>query len=100
MPNAKHLFYQTEKTAKVFYKRLFLKILHYLRENTCENIQKHLLDDDELFLWYGWPTKGVPLFPARTIVRDPHHHESPTHRKQDLNLRRTWVQTLMNEVVQ
>ena len=24
------------------------------------------------FLWYGWPTKGVALFPARIIVRDPH----------------------------
>ena len=48
-------------------------------------------DDDELFLWYGWPTKGV---------RDPHHRESPTRREQDLNLRRTWVQALLNEVVQ
>ena len=57
-------------------------------------------DDDELFLWYGWPTKGLALFPARTIARDPHHHESPTRREQDLNLRRTWVQALVNEVVQ
>ena len=57
-------------------------------------------DDDELFLWYGWPTKGVALFPAGTIVRDPHHCESPTRRGQDLNLHRTWVQALMNEVVQ
>ena len=39
-------------------------------------------DDDELFLWYGWPTKGVALFPAGTIVRDPHHRESPTRREQ------------------
>ena len=49
-------------------------------------------DDDELFLWYGWPTKGVALFPAGTIVRDPHHRESPTRREQGLNLRRIWVQ--------
>ena len=57
--------------------------------------------DDELLLWYGWPTKGVlALFPAGTIVRDPHHRESPTRRKQDLNLRRTWVQALLNEAVQ
>ena len=34
------------------------------------------------------------------IVRDPHHRESPTHREQDLNLCRTWVQALMNEDVQ
>ena len=51
-------------------------------------------DDDELFLWYGWPTKDgrLALFPAGTIVRDPHHRGSPTRREQGLNLRRTWVQ--------
>ena len=37
------------------------------------------------------------LFPAGTIVRDPHHIESPTRREQDLNLRRTSVQALLNE---
>ena len=40
-------------------------------------------DDDELFLW------RLALFPAGTIVRDPHHRESPTRREQGLNLRRT-----------
>ena len=55
-------------------------------------------DDYELFLWYGWPTKGVALFPAGAIVRDAHHRESPTRREQDLSLRR--VQALVNEVVQ
>ena len=35
-------------------------------------------DDDELFLRYGWPTKDVALFPAGTIIKDPHHRESPT----------------------
>ena len=40
------------------------------------------------------------LFPAETIVRDPHHRESPTCCEQDLNLCRTWVQALLNEVVQ
>ena len=39
--------------------------------------------DDELFLWYSWPTKGVYPY------LDPHHLESPTRREQDLNLRRT-----------
>ena len=28
-------------------------------------------------------------FSVRSIVRDPHHRESPTRREQDLNLRRT-----------
>ena len=56
--------------------------------------------DDELILWYGWLTKDVALFSAGTTVRDPYHCKSPTHREQDLNLCRTWVQTMMNEVVQ
>ena len=29
--------------------------------------------------------RRLALFPAGTIVRDPHHLESPTHREQDLN---------------
>ena len=33
-------------------------------------------DDDDFFLWAG------------TIVRDPHHRESPTRHEQRLNLRR------------
>ena len=46
--------------------------------------------DDELLVWL-WLTneRRLALFPAGTIVRDPHHRESPTRRKQDLNLRRT-----------
>ena len=34
------------------------------------------------------------------VVRDPDCGKSPTRREQDLNLRRIWVQTLLNEVVQ
>ena len=33
--------------------------------------------------------RRLALFPAETIVRDPHHRESPTRREQDMNLRRT-----------
>ena len=46
--------------------------------------------DDELLVWL-WLTdeRRLALFTAGTIVRDPHHRESPTRRKQDLNLRRT-----------
>ena len=32
--------------------------------------------------------RRLALFSVRTIVRDPHHRESPTRREQDLNLRR------------
>ena len=56
-------------------------------------------DDGELFLWYGWSTKGIVLFPAGINVRDPHHCEYLARYKQDLNLHRTWVQALMNKVV-
>ena len=45
-----------------------------------------MMNDDKLFLWYGWPTKGVlALFPTGNIVRDPHHREFPTRREQDPN---------------
>ena len=44
--------------------------------------------------------RRLALFPARTIVRDPHHRESATCREQGLNLRRTRVQALLSEVVQ
>ena len=58
--------------------------------------------------WWWWIVfvvwltnkRRLSLFPAETIVRNPHHLESPTCRKQDLNLRRTWVEALLNEVVQ
>ena len=32
--------------------------------------------------------QSLALFPAGTIVRDPHHRESPTRREQGLNLHR------------
>ena len=46
-----------------------------------------------------WVTGEIflDLIPVRAIVRDSHHHKSPTHREQDLNLRITWVQNFMNE---
>ena len=47
-----------------------------------------------LIVFVVWLTgeRCLALLPARTIVRDPHYFESTTHRKQILNLRRTWVQ--------
>ena len=64
------------------------------------------LCNDKLFLivscFCGWLTDERPLalFSPGTIVRDPQHRESPTRREQNLNLCRTLVQVLMNEVVQ
>ena len=43
--------------------------------------------------------RQLTLFPAGTIVRDLHYRESPTRREEDLNLRRTWAQALLNEIV-
>ena len=47
-------------------------------------------DDDELFCGMVNRRKVFSfIFPDGTIVRDPHHCESSTLRKQDLNLCRT-----------
>ena len=53
-------------------------------------------DDDELFLWYGWPTKDVELDFQPAPLSDSHHPESP---RRDLNLCRTWLHDLLNEMV-
>ena len=36
-----------------------------------------------------WLTNKIrlALFPAGTVIRDPHHYESPTRLEQGLNLR-------------
>ena len=44
--------------------------------------------------------RRLALFPARTTIRDPRHHESPTRREQDLNLPRARIHAVLNEVVQ
>ena len=40
-----------------------------------------MMDDDEFFCGMGDRRKAFSLFPARTIVRGPHHHESPIRRE-------------------
>ena len=58
--------------------------------------------------WWWWivfvvwltDKRHLALFPAGTIARDRHHRKSLTCRKQDLNLHRTWLQALLNEIVQ
>ena len=44
-----------------------------------------------LIVFVVWLTdeRRLASFPAGTIVRDPHHCESPARREQDLNLHRT-----------
>ena len=39
-----------------------------------------------VFVVWSTDERRLALFPAGTIVRDPHHRESPTHREQGLNL--------------
>ena len=48
-------------------------------------------DDDDYFFFVVWLTgeRCLVLFPAKTIVRDPHYCKSLTCQKQDLNLCRT-----------
>ena len=58
-------------------------------KNTCLTL---LIDDDDDELFFvEWLTGEMclALYPVRTIVRDPHHHKSPTRCKQGLNLHRT-----------
>ena len=62
--------------------------------------QKHLNWWWIAFMVWLTDESRLALFPAGAIVRDPHHRESPTRREQDLSLRRTWVQALLNEDVQ
>ena len=47
-----------------------------------------------MMVFVVWLTdeRRLALFPAGTIVRDPHHRESPTRREQTLKLRRVRVQ--------
>ena len=59
-----------------------------------------MMNDELIFVVWLTDERRLASFPAGTIDRDPHHRESPTHREQDLNLPRTWIQALMNEVVQ
>ena len=44
--------------------------------------------------------KAFSLISSQTIVRDPHHQESPTRREQEFKLDRTQVQAELNEAVQ
>ena len=68
-------------------------------------------DDDDEWWWWWWIVccgmvdqwKAFSLISKQdkwvTFARDPHHHEPLTCCEQDLNLSRTWVQALMNEVI-
>ena len=45
-------------------------------------------DDDDFFAVWLTAERRLALFPAGSIVRDPNHHKSPTHREQGLKLRK------------
>ena len=52
-----------------------------------------LFHQNQWWWWWWWffliwltDKRCLALFHAGTIVRDPHHRESATHREQDLNL--------------
>ena len=57
------------------------------------NVAKHdymlLLMMMNCFVVWLTNKRRLALFPAGTIVRDPHHRESSTSREQGLNLCRT-----------
>ena len=52
------------------------------------NAIKEEFDDAEFFCGMVDQRKAFSLFPAGTVVRDPHRRESPTRHEQGLNLRR------------
>ena len=101
---------------KINFKRSFLDnmiqlislITLAITDNQCSLEAFSVIDKvHDLMIWWWfvfvvWLTdeRRLALFPAGTIVRSPHHRESPAHREQDMNLRTTWVQALLNEVVQ
>ena len=58
--------------------------------------------DEFMSFFVVWLTNKthLALLPAGTIVRYPHYRESLTRCEQDLNLRRSWVEALLNEFMQ
>ena len=63
-----------------------------MNEHSIGSMAKCSFDEDlmimmmVIFLCVVWLTneRHLVLFPAGTIVRDPHHRKSPTRHKQDL----------------
>ena len=53
-----------------------------MTKSTCT---EEIIDDDKEWLTDERP---LALFPAGTIVRDPHYREFPTRPEQGINLRR------------
>ena len=92
---------------KSFYGKRINKHLNSLKLVWTTSIHLNIYDlslpTDTWWWWWWWwwivfvvwltNKRCLALFPAGIIVRDPHHRESLTRRKQGLNLRRTWVQS-------
>ena len=53
-----------------------------------------------IYLLFLIDERRLVSLPVRTIVRDPRLRKSPKRCEQDLNMRRTLVQTLLDKVVQ
>ena len=68
--------------------------------NTFKHFMKIFMMIMIIYLLFLTDKRRLVLFPVRTIVRDPHHRKSPERCEQDLNMRKTLVQTLLDKVVQ
>ena len=74
----------------------------FMVDNCIEEIHCLMIMMMMMNFFVVWLTdqRRLALFPAGTIVRDAHHRESPTRREQGWNLRRTWFQAYLIEVMQ
>ena len=65
--------------------------MHWFFRGVKSDLNSKFVTGAELNCFVVWLTdkRHLSLFPAGTIVRDPHHRESPTRHEQDMNLHRT-----------
>ena len=65
---------------------VYKRTLNWLNGSWSAPLMKMIMIMMKIF-FVVWLTnkRHLALFSARTIVRDPHHHKSPTRREQDLN---------------
>ena len=78
------------------------------RDNRAKRLGQNILSNIWWWWWWWWwwwywwwwwigfvvwltDKRRLALFPVGTIVRDPHHFESPTRGENDLNVHKTWV---------
>ena len=75
--------------------KFYHKLTRILTSKSLHNHIWQFVSFMYFFWWWWWwivfvvwltDKRRLALFPAGTTVRDPHHHESPTHLEQGLNL--------------